>query len=74
MDLDFNELFKNYDNKYPLLEEEKMLLFILLSIPKKIEFSDNELESCKQIRKQLDYIYKTENLISEYYKTSYISE
>ncbi|MBQ7140411.1 MAG: hypothetical protein IJO32_02785 [Bacilli bacterium] len=74
LDLDFNELFKNYDNKYPLLEEEKMLLFILLSIPKKIEFSDNELESCKQIRKQLDYIYKTENLISEYYKTSYISE
>lgn len=67
LDLDFNDLFYEYDSKYPLLEEEKMLLLILLSIPKKIEFQDNELESCKIIRKQLDYIYKTENLVKEFY-------
>lgn len=67
LDLDFIELFKTYNEKYPLLEEEKILLFILLSIPKKVEFDNNEMESCKRLRKQLDYIYKTENLIKEFY-------
>ena len=70
LELDFVELFKTYNDKYPLLEEEKMLLFILLSIPKKVEFEDNEMESCKKLRKQLDYIYKTENLIKEFYKVN----
>lgn len=68
LDLDFNDLFDEYNHRYPLLEEERMLLLILLSIPKKIEFVDNELESCKIIRKQLDYIYKTENLVKEFYE------
>lgn len=67
LELDFIDLFKVYDSKYPLLEEEKILLFILLSIPKKIEFTDNEMESCKDIRNKLDYIYKTENFINELY-------
>lgn len=67
LDLDFNDLFDEYNTKYPLLEEEKQLLLIMLSIPPKIEFVDNELESCKTIRKQLDYIYKTEELVKEFY-------
>lgn len=67
LDLDFNDLFEEYNSRYPLLEEERKLLFIMLSIPKKIEFVENELESCKIIRKQLDYIYKTEELIKEFY-------
>ena len=70
LDLDFIELYKLYNDKYPLLQEEKMLLFILLSIPKKVEFSNNEMESCRKLRKKLDYIYKTEILIKEFYKTS----
>ena len=67
LDLDFNDLFYEYNHRYPLLDEERMLLLILLSMPKKIEFQDNELEACKTIRKQLDYIYKTENLVKEFY-------
>jgi len=67
LDLDFNDLFDEYNSRYPLLEEERQLLLILLSIPQKIEFVDNELESCKIIRKQLDYIYKTEELVKEFY-------
>lgn len=67
LDLDFNDLFDEYNSRYPLLNEERQLLLIMLSIPKKIEFVDNELESCKIIRKQLDYIYKTEELVKEFY-------
>jgi len=68
LDLDFIDLFEEYNERYPLLEEEKMLLLIMLSIPKKIEFIDNELECCKQIRKQLDYMYKTEELVKNFYE------
>lgn len=68
LELDFNSLFKYYNSKYPLLEEEITLLFILISIPKKISYDDNELKSCMEIRKMLDYLYKAESLINEYSK------
>lgn len=63
LDFDFEELYNIYVSKYPLLMEEKMLLFILLSIPPKIEFTSNELENCIKINRYLEYIYKTEKLI-----------
>ena len=63
LDFDFEELYNIYVSKYPLLMEEKMLLFILLSIPPKIEFTQNELENCIKINRYLEYIYKTEKLI-----------
>ena len=38
-------------------------MFVLISLPNKIEYSDNEYEMVKIIRKQLDKIYKTEDLL-----------
>jgi uncharacterized protein YerC len=67
LEFDFDELFKLYESKYPLLEEEKILLFILMSIPPKIEYSNSEIDKCREARKILDYIYKTEMLIAPYY-------
>ena len=66
LNFDFYELFKYYESRYPLLEEERLLLFIYLSIPDKIELDNNEYNLCKKIRRFLDYLYKTENLIAEY--------
>lgn len=66
LNFDFYELFKYYESRYPLLEEERLLLFIYLSIPDKIELDSNEYNLCKKIRRFLDYLYKTENLITEY--------
>ena len=66
LNFDFYELFKYYESRYPLLEEERLLLFIYLSIPDKIELDSNEYNLCKRIRRFLDYLYKTENLITEY--------
>lgn len=67
LEFDFEELLKLYESKYPLLEEERKLLFILLSIPDKIELNKSEYENCKEARKIIDYIYKTEMLIIPYY-------
>ena len=66
LDFDFNELFINYESKYPLLNEERILLFSLLTIPWKFEFNETEYNLCKNARKLFDYLYKTEKLVTEY--------
>lgn len=67
LDFDFEVIFRTYEKNYPLLEEERKLLFILITLPDKIEFNDSVYEMCKKISKQIDTIYKTEILLSPYY-------
>lgn len=65
-ELNFEPLLNTYLKLYPLTNDEEDLLFLTLAIPPKVEFSYSEFESVKNIRKTLDYIYKTENLIRPY--------
>lgn len=67
LDFDFVSLLKTYEKNYPLLDEERKLLFILISLPEKYEFSGDELSICMEISKQIDYTFKTESLLSPYY-------
>ncbi len=66
-DLDFDGLFQIYQSKFPWNEHEKKLFFILISLPQKISFTKSEFENCHELRKCLDYLYKTEELIRPYY-------
>lgn len=66
---DFDSIIKRYFSKYPLLESEQKLFFILISLPPIIELSDTEYNNCINVRKNLDYIFKTENLVRPYYAT-----
>ena len=65
-ELDFCDLFRIYESNYPLLEEEKSLLFCLLTIPDKLDFNDTEFNLCKTIKKFYEYMYATDRLISDY--------
>ena len=67
LDFEFDIILKTYEKNYPLLEEERKLLFILITLPDKIDFNDTEYEMCKKISRQIDIIYKTEALLSPYY-------
>lgn len=67
LEFEFSEILKLYEKNYPLLEEEKRLLFILISIPQKLELNKSEYENTKEAGKLMDYLYKTEKLISPYY-------
>lgn len=67
LNYDFEEILKHYERTYPLLDEERKLLFILISMPNKIEFNKREYEMCKEISYQIDMLYKTEKIISPYY-------
>lgn len=62
LDFDFRNLFKEYENNYPLTEDEKELLFILISLPDRIEFTGSEYEMCMKISREIDMIYKTNSL------------
>lgn len=66
LNFNFYDLFKYYESRYPLHKEERILLFVYLSLPEKIELDNNEYNLCKKIRRFLDYLFKTENLIAEY--------
>lgn len=67
LDFDFSELIKRYEKNYPLHEDERKLLFILMLMPKRIEFNNTEYENTKEAGKIIDMIYKTQDLISPYY-------
>lgn len=66
LEFEFDELLKRYERAYPLLEEERLLLFILLALPDKIEWNDLEYVMCQRVSNMIDMMYKTEMLISPY--------
>lgn len=71
LNFDFSILLEEYERIFPLLEEEKKLMFVLISIPKRIEFNINEYNMVRDVRNFLDRIYKTEILLkSEKEKTT----
>lgn len=65
--INFSEILSRYIYKFPLLDYEKKLLFILISLPPEIDNSQNEFERCQKMSDVLDYIFKTEELIRPYY-------
>ncbi len=67
LSINFEETLARYFTLYPLLEHEKKLLFILITLPPVICDKDKELSKCKEMRRILDYIFKTEELIRPYY-------
>lgn len=64
--MNFSEFLSRYIYKFPLLEYEKKLLFILLSLPPSLEKFDSEFKKCQNISNLINYIFKTEELIRPY--------
>ncbi|MBE6156869.1 MAG: hypothetical protein E7161_03890 [Firmicutes bacterium] len=69
-DLEFNTIYKKYLSIASLSEHEQKLFFILISLVPEIKFTDNEFDCCKNMRKNLDYIFKTEDFLKPYYSTN----
>lgn len=65
--VEFGELLKHYEKVYPLLNEERILFFILISLPDKIELNKDEYELCLEISKKIELLFKTQNLLLPYY-------
>lgn len=66
--INFKSFFDEYLKRFELLENEKELLFIILAIPYPLISEDkSEINKAMQIKKLIDYVYKTEKLIRPYY-------
>lgn len=66
LEFDFQELLRRYEHRYPLKKEERLLLFIMISMPEKIEFNDSEMKCCEMISHRIDELYKAKDLRSPY--------
>ncbi len=64
---DYSSFLSIYFKKTDLLPEEKLLLFIVISLPKITYFTDNEMDNTIKVGKFIDYINYTEKLIKPYY-------
>ena len=64
---DYTNFFETYTNKFELLDEEKLLLFIIISLPDIKYLKDDELTNTIIIGKLIDYINNSEKLIRPYY-------
>lgn len=64
---DFSIFLENYLKHFELLESEKKLLFTLISLPLYFEINDFSFAETRNVRKYIDYLYKTEKLIRPYY-------
>ncbi len=69
LDFEFSEILKQYEKNYPLLTEERKLLFILISLPDIIDLNGNEYDICREVSQKMDYLYKTDTLILPYYSS-----
>ncbi len=56
-----------YMKNFTLSEDEQKLLFILISLPEKIEITENEFNNTCSFVNLIDYISRTEKLIRPYY-------
>lgn len=66
LDYDFSSILKIYLKKYPLTNEEMLLFLTLISLPSKIIFKDTEYKRVLEVRRLIDYLYKTNTLRKEY--------
>lgn len=61
-DLSFLEIFKTYNDNNELLEEERLLLDILISIPFKVEEEDIEINNVHSYRNLINYLSKSSKI------------
>ncbi len=64
-ELDFSDLLRIYELQYPLLKEEKLLLFCLISMPGKLEFNEREYDMCLKVSNFYNRIYSSEKIIND---------
>ena len=65
MNINFEELLDIYDNYIHLDDSELTLLYIIISIPYEVKLDKRELDNCKNLRTLINYIQKSEKVISK---------
>ncbi len=61
--MEFKEVIKTYNSNFALLEEEKLLLDILISIPYDVSLDNTEYNNCRNIRQLIDYLSNSSKIV-----------
>jgi len=61
--IDFKEPLEKYFYKFPFIDYEKKLLYILMLMPPQPKKEDTEFKKCKELNKVINYIYKSKELV-----------
>ena len=67
LNFDFSIFFNKYKEIFELLEPEKKLFFILISIPDIPNYTKDEFNNTKEVKNILYYLNSSEKLIRPYY-------
>ncbi|MDD6323893.1 MAG: hypothetical protein PUA73_04760 [Bacilli bacterium] len=70
LDFDFEVLFKTYEKYYPLFDDERLLLYILITQVKPLDFNNTEYQNCLNISNMLNLIYKAKELEKKFKDTN----
>lgn len=62
---DFQELLRAYEENYPLLEDEKKLLFILIRMPTLIDKNKSEYVNTFNMRKMINNLLRGEEILPQ---------
>lgn len=63
--ISFAHLLDIYNDSFKLTESELTLLYTLLTIPNEIDFNEKELEVCRLVRRELNYLTKSFQIINK---------
>lgn len=66
IDFEFENILKHYEKTFPLLEEEKLLFLVFISLPNRLNEDSSEYSKCMYLNKYLEFIKKSENLVLKY--------
>lgn len=69
-DISFYNILRIYEERYPLLNEERYLLFALLLLPEKINFNNEEIINTKNVYFSVKYLTSSSNIISNYHSSN----
>lgn len=66
LDFEFSDILDVYLHKYPLSPDEMTLFLAIIAIPSKIKEESTEYKRVVNVRKVIDYLYKTHSLLEKY--------
>ncbi len=62
-DVPFKEIFLEYERNVNLSDDEKILLYLLISIPSRVTLCDSDYDNCFNIRRMINYLNKSSSIV-----------
>lgn len=62
----FKEVLELYNNQFELLDEEKMLFYVLISIPFEVSMNGEEIFVCRNLKRLINFLNSSSKIIESF--------